>query len=117
MNPRPGNLDHPPGGVTAPLTCVRCGHQGLVEERVSSVLWHDGGLAVIRGIPAHVCPACQEEHISREVAQTLERMRADRFRSETAFTTIEVPVFRFAGGPRPVPGDGDGPDAAPPVSG
>lgn len=109
MNLRPGKLDHPPGGVTAPLTCVRCAHRGLVEERISSAFWHGGGLAVIRGIPAYVCPACHEEHITEEVAAVLERMRADRFRREDAFATVEVPIFRYAAGPRPVEEDGPAP--------
>lgn len=84
---------------TPEAECTRCGHAGLSESSVSTAFWRGKGLMVIRDIPALVCPACGEEFIADHVALGLDRMRGDGFRAEMATEHMEVPVFRFAGGP------------------
>ncbi|HSH42640.1 MAG TPA: YgiT-type zinc finger protein, partial [Arenicellales bacterium] len=47
----------------AGMTCSACGHTGLVDSRISTVFRNGDGWAVIRDIPAVVCPGCREEFI------------------------------------------------------
>lgn len=91
----------------AAMVCSVCGHEGLFESRIASVFRvRDGsaaiggqaGLAVIRDIPAVVCPGCKEEFVDDATSVRLDRMRAGGFASETAVETMSVPVFAFRAG-------------------
>lgn len=77
------------------MTCSSCGRSELVEGRISTVFRSGDEWAVIRDIPAMVCPNCQEELIDDATAVRLDMMRANGFSLEEASETMTVPVFTF----------------------
>lgn len=77
------------------MTCTSCGHAGLVESHISTAFRAGDEWAVIRDIPAIVCPTCREEFIDDATAVRLDIMRANGFASQEPSETMTVPVFTF----------------------
>lgn len=83
------------------MTCSSCERAQLVESRISTVFRSGDDWAVIRDIPAMVCPSCREELIDDATVVRLDMMRATGFSQEEASETMTVPVFTYpAGGGR-----------------
>ena len=80
---------------TAPL-CKRCELGELQPKRIETAFWRDGGLVVIRNIPAMVCPTCGEEYVADQTALCIDRMRGDGFAPQCASGQMIVPVFEYS---------------------
>ncbi|WP_191090183.1 type II toxin-antitoxin system MqsA family antitoxin [Histidinibacterium aquaticum] len=76
-------------------TCRSCGSGGLEEKTIETAFWRESGLAVIRGIPALVCPSCGEEFVEDRTAFGLDRMRGRGFSGRAAVDHVSVPVFEY----------------------
>lgn len=77
------------------MTCRRCGSRGLGSELIKIAFWRDGGLIVIRNIPAMVCQTCGEEYVGDRTVLDLDRMRGDRFEGHAVSERMIVPVIDF----------------------
>lgn len=91
---RPGDGEES-GNPGSGMTCSSCERAQLVESRISTVFRSGDQWAVIRDIPAMVCPNCREELIDDATAVRLDMMRANGFALEDASETMTVPVFAF----------------------
>lgn len=80
------------------MTCSSCERAQLVESRISTVFRSGDEWAVIRNIPAMVCPNCREELIDDATAVQLDMMRANGFALDDAPETMTVPVFAYPDG-------------------
>lgn len=83
--------------ATPPL-CLKCGLSGLQPRRIETAFWRDGGLIVIRNIPAMVCPTCGEEFVGDQTAIGLDQMRSAGFTPHAATARMMVPVFDYCHG-------------------
>lgn len=83
--------------------CPTCGKADLVASPISTVFRTTESLAVIRGIPAMVCPACREEYLDDQTATRLDIMRGRGFGRESPVATMSVPVYAFDPGDRGKP--------------
>lgn len=79
----------------AALLCKRCELGELQPKHIETAFWRNGGLMVIRNIPAMVCPTCGEEYVADQTALGLDRMRGDDFSPHSAAERIIVPVFQY----------------------
>lgn len=75
--------------------CPACGEADLVASPITTVFHAQGSLAVIRDIPAMVCPICHEEYLDDQTAMQLDLMRGANFAGETPAETMTVPVYSF----------------------
>jgi len=88
------NVPDQSADFTAPL-CKRCELGGLKPKHIETAFWRNGGLMVIRNIPAMVCPTCGEEYVADETALGLDRMRGNGFSLHSASERMIVPVFEY----------------------
>lgn len=88
-------------GADAGHACEACGAPALATGRVSTVFRANGGLALVRDIPALICGACGEEYIDDVTAMRLDLMRGQGFASETPADTMEIPVYDYRRGKEP----------------
>ncbi|MGJ8561632.1 MAG: type II toxin-antitoxin system MqsA family antitoxin [Litorimonas sp.] len=77
------------------LLCKRCELGELQTKRIETAFWRNGGLMVIRNIPAMVCPTCGEEYVADQTALGLDRMRGNGFASHSVSERMIVPVFEY----------------------
>lgn len=80
------------------MRCEACGHGELRPGRISTVFRTDERLAVIRDVPAMICPACREEYLDDITATRLDLMRGQGFSTETVVAEITVPVYTYRPG-------------------
>lgn len=80
----------PSGKAPYPRICVVCG--GSIKETTTTLTYPDenGGIRIVRDVPAGVCESCGEEYLRSEVAETVERLL-----QSSPETKVEVPVWRF----------------------
>jgi YgiT-type zinc finger domain-containing protein len=83
------------GGEPAGPACSACGRSNLVQGSISTVFQDGDAWAVIRDIPAMICPDCREEFIDDDTAVRLDMMRANGFSSQEPAETVTVPVFVY----------------------
>lgn len=83
------------GPSTMGRLCAKCGEDALRPERITTAFWRNGGLVVVKMIPALVCQTCGEEFIDGHTARGLDRMREKGFPAEMAVGRMTVPVFDF----------------------
>ena len=88
------NVPNQSADFATPL-CKRCELGGLQPKHIETAFWRNGGLMVIRNIPAMVCPTCGEEYVSDETALGLDRMRGNGFLPNSASERMIVPVFEY----------------------
>lgn len=86
--------EHEATKENAPL-CTRCELGALRPRHIETAFWRDGGLIVIRNIPAMVCPTCGEEYVGDRTALGLDRMRGNGFSGHSASERMIVPVFDY----------------------
>ncbi len=86
----------PSGAMALRIVCDHCADSALRITRISTAFWQGDGLAVIRNIPAMVCPACGEEYVDDATVVMLDRMRGAGFAGCVAAEPLTVPVFDFA---------------------
>jgi YgiT-type zinc finger domain-containing protein len=77
------------------MTCSACERSTLAESRISTVFRVRDSWAVIRNIPAMICPNCREEFVDDATAVRLDMMRGDGLAPEEASETMTVPVFDY----------------------
>jgi YgiT-type zinc finger domain-containing protein len=80
------------------MTCTACGHGELVEGTVTTVFRADTSFAVVRDIPALICPNCHEEYIDDVTATRIDLMRSQGFAGQAPVDTLQVPVYAFSAG-------------------
>jgi hypothetical protein len=57
--------------------------------------WQAGGLVVIRGVPAQICPVCGDQFLTGATALGLDRMRAAGIDASAVTGRMEVPVLEY----------------------
>ncbi|WP_417728785.1 type II toxin-antitoxin system MqsA family antitoxin [Roseovarius sp.] len=93
------NDDAAPEYLSAASSAALCGKCKLGElqhKRIETAFWRNGGLVVIRNIPAMVCPTCGEEYVGNETAVGLDRMHGNGFTSHATSDQMIVPVFEYS---------------------
>jgi len=86
-----------PGTAQAPASggaCPGCGGV-VVRSSVSTALWEGDALAVVRDVPALVCPSCHERYFEDDTVMRLDLMRARGFSGQQAAEHLNVPVYAY----------------------
>lgn len=76
--------------------CPRCNVR-LAEGTIQTAIWQGERLAVVEGIPAHVCRQCGDQYYDDDVSEALRRLSEEGFPTEAAQRIIQVPVFSLEG--------------------
>lgn len=94
----PVNLNSAPStsvGTDGPVACDHCGGTFLVDTRITTAFWQDGGLLVLRDVPAMVCPNCRTEYIADATAIRIDALRGNGFAGLAVADLMSVPVYAF----------------------
>lgn len=98
-----------PPDQTDAAGCPRC-QVPLKAQTVRTAIWQGDRLAVVEGIPAHVCSRCLEQYYDDDVSDALRRLAENGFPVAEAVRETTVPVFTLEGRIRrraPAGGDAD----------
>lgn len=75
--------------------CPACGAGQPAPGKITTVFRHGESWAVVRDIPAAICPSCGEEFVDDATAMRLDMMRGQDFADEHPAEVMEVPVFDY----------------------
>ncbi len=74
------------------MKCVVCKHGETREGNATVTVTRDGGIFVVKRVPAYVCGDCGEEYIDENVTARLEQFVADALTTGVQAVIREYPA-------------------------